>query len=287
MGRKSTSVDPQQGTIAMKPKNLIRTLVAAGAALVAGAAMATPIYPDFTVDTSALGGGGKLGRFVANDISGQYHEQLTFTSASTFVVTLDFVAQGFNYDDTNAGLSKSYNAGQTGLGANYGLLAILNATGTYSTSGGLTTFSLNPGGNLTVSYDDGANATFNAPAAPGGSYTINANGDVITTLATGAGIVGNGSVGCSAPNLCGAFGQETSFNLTSAGASFFVGPNPFYTLSLQSGQVEGFPVAVGTTVTSSGSLNAVFTSPVPEPGSMAMMGLGLVGFLAVRHRRRA
>jgi hypothetical protein len=267
-------------------KTLIRTLVATCAALVAGAAAAAPIYPDFTVDTSALGGGGKLGTFVANDISGQYHEQLTFTSATTFIVTLDFVAQGFNYDDTDASLSKSYNAGQTGLGANYNLMAILNGSGTYSTVGGTTTFTLNPGGDLTLSYDQGANATFTAPAAPGGTYSINANGDVITTLATGAAVTGNGSVGCSAPNLCGAFGQETSFALTAAGASFFVGPNPFYSLSLQSGQVEGFPVAAGTTVTSSGSLNAVF-APIPEPGSLAMMGLALVGFMAVRQRRRS
>ena len=95
---------------------ITRLMVAACAALAAGAAAATPIYPDFTVDTSALGGGGSLGTFVANDISGQYHEQLTFTSATTFVVSLDFTAQGFNVDDTDASLSKSLTAGQTGLG---------------------------------------------------------------------------------------------------------------------------------------------------------------------------
>jgi hypothetical protein len=269
----------------MKFTKLMQSMAAAGAMVVAGAAAAAPIYPDFTVDTSALGGGGSLGTFVANDISGQYHEQITFTSASTFVVSLDFVAQGFNYDDTNAALSTSLSAAQTGLGSNYQLMAILTGSGTYSTSGGTTTFSLTPGGSLTLSYDAGANASFVAPAAPGGAYTINANGDTITDLATGNAMVGNGTVSCTAPNLCGSFGQETSFNLTPAGSTFFVSPNPFYSLSLQSGQVEGFPVEVGTTVTSSGTLNAVFA--VPEPAPLAMMGFALVGFLATRSRKRS
>ncbi len=263
-----------------------KLMVAAAVAVLASAASAAPTYPTFTVDTSALGGGGTLGTFNANDISGQYHEQLTFTSASTFTVSLDFTAQGFNYDDTNAALSTSLTAHQTGLGSNYGVLALLNATGTYTTSGGTTHFSLDPGGSLSVVYDAGANASFVAPAAPGGAFTINGNGDTLTTLANGSTITGNGSVGCTAPNLCGAFGQQTSFDLTAAGSSFFVGPNPFYNMSLQSGQVEGFPVVAGTTVTSSGTLNAVFTSAVPEPAPMAMMGLGLLGFMAVRQRRR-
>ena len=268
----------------MKSSKFAKSLVAVAAALFAGLASATSVYPDFTVDTSALGGGGKLGTFSANDISGQYHEQLTFTSDSTFIVTLDFVAQGFNHDDTDASLSKSLTAGQTGLGANYGLLAILNGSGTYSTVGGVTTFSLTPGGELTLSYDAGANATFNAPASPGGAFTIAANGDTITTLATGVAQIGNGSVSCTAPNLCGAFGQQSSFALTAAGSSFFVAPDPFYSLSLQSGQFEGFPIVAGTTVTSSGSLNAVFA--VPEPAPLAMMSVALLGFLAMRRRQR-
>ncbi len=269
----------------MKTSKLFQSMAAACAMVVAGAAAAGPIYPNFTVDTSAMGGGGSLGNFVANDISGQYHEQITFTSASTFLVSLDFVAQGFNYDDSDPALSKSLTAAQTGLGSNYQLMAILTGSGTYSTSGSTTTFSLTPGGALTLSYDAGANASFLAPASPGGAFTIDANGDTITTLATGSAMTGNGSVGCTAPNLCGSFGQETSFALTAAGSSFFVGPNPFYNFSLQSGQVEGFPVVVGTTVTSSGTLNAVF-APVPEPAPMAMMGFALVGFLATRYRRR-
>ena len=46
---------------------ITRLMVAAAAALAAGAAAAAPVYPTFTVDTSALAGGGSLGTFVAND----------------------------------------------------------------------------------------------------------------------------------------------------------------------------------------------------------------------------
>ena len=54
---------------------LTRLMAAIGLALAAGAASATPIYPDFTVDTSAMGGGGSLGTFAATAIRGKYREQ--------------------------------------------------------------------------------------------------------------------------------------------------------------------------------------------------------------------
>ncbi|MFL6698564.1 MAG: flocculation-associated PEP-CTERM protein PepA [Vitreoscilla sp.] len=268
----------------MKARIVLQSIAAAVAVMAAGAASATPVYPDFTVDTTALGGGGSLVPFVANDISGQYHETLTFTSATTFTVALNFTAQGFNYDDTNPAATKSYSAAQTGLGFNYSLLALFDGTGTYSTSGGVTTFSLNPGGALSLTYDKGANAFFNAPAGPGTGYTINANGDALTLLGGGNATSGLGSENCSAPNLCGSFGQASTFALTAAGSSFFVSPVPFYGITLQSGQFEGFPVAAGTTVTSSGSLNAVFA--VPEPTGVALVGIALLGLgMAVTRRR--
>src|ERR1700748_2704702 len=91
--RSTVLVGPLWRNRTMKSSMFIRSAIAAAVALGAGLASAASVYPDFTVSTAALGGGGKLGTFTANDISGQYHEQLTFTSDSTFVVTLDFVAQ--------------------------------------------------------------------------------------------------------------------------------------------------------------------------------------------------
>ncbi len=268
----------------MKPRIVLQTIAAAVALVAAGMASATPVYPDFTVNTTAMAGGGTLVPFVANDISGQYHEQLTFTSATTFTVALNFTAQGFNYDDTNPALTTSYTAKQTGLSTNYGLLALFNGTGTYSTVGGTTTFSLDPGGALSLTYDLGADATFDAPVSPGASYTINSHGDALTLLGSGNATSGNGTENCTAPNLCGAFGQENTFGLTAAGSSFFVSPVPFYGITLESGQFEGFPVAAGTTVTSSGTVNIVMA--VPEPTDVALVGIALLGLgLAIKRRR--
>lgn len=269
----------------MKPRIVLQSIAAAVAVMAAGVACATPVYPDFTVNTTALAGGGSLVPFVANDISGQYNEQLTFTSATTFTVALNFTAQGFNYDDTNPALTTSYNAAQTGLGSNYGLLALFNGTGTYSTVGGVTSFTLDPGGALSLTYDKGALARFDAPVSPGASYTINANGDLLTLLGSGIATEGSGSENCTAPNLCGSFGQASTFALTAAGSSFFVSPVPFYGITLQSGQFEGFPVVVGSTVTTHGSLNAVFAT-VPEPTGVALVGIALLGLgMAITRRR--
>lgn len=268
----------------MKPRILLQSIAAVVAVMAAGVASATPVYPDFTVNTTALLGGGSIVPFVANDIGGAYSELLTFGAGNTFTVSLAFTATDFDLNDTaNNPVKTVYTPNQTGLGSNYLLLALFNGSGTYSTSGSGTTFTLAPGGSLKLDYDKGANASFSQGAT---TFSFNAGGDVLTTLANGVGINGSGTP-ANAANLSGSFGQTTSFVLTPAGSSFFVSPVPFYGLNFQSGQLESIQIPTGpATINVTGSLNANFLA-VPEPAGLGLVGIALLGLgIAVTRRRQ-
>ena len=257
--------------------------IALTATLSAGSALAAPLYAPFTF-TPGVGEQGTLTSFVANDIGGQYFETFTATSATDFAVSLVFNADSFKYVDTNPALSQFFNASQTGLGSNYGLYALFQATGTYTTTATGTSFTITPGGTFSFFMDKDLNTTFTAPATGTSLYSRTLFGDDIL-LASGQAVTGTG-VPAAGPNLSGAFGQMTTFNLTPAGMAVFTAPVPFYNFSLQSGQFTDFPIQVGATTTLTGTLNARFIN-VPEPMGLALAGMALVAAgLATRAGRK-
>ena len=256
------------------------TRLAAAAALLMSAGFANAaILPDFTVTPGAYAPG-KV-PFVADKITGNYVERVTFNPGGTFDVSIKWNAGQFVANDGTSPLNAGGLAG-TGLNNDlgYGMYAFFQGSGTFA--GG--TFTLGSG-SLNLYLDDLLDTTFTAAGSQSATamWGVTGGGGDDLLLATGSALAGTGNVTCSVGNNCGSFGQVTTFSLTGVGSSFFTSPSPFYDISLQSGQFNGF-IPAGT-LTLDGSLDVIFAK-VPEPGSIALVGLALVG-LGVASRRKA
>ena len=254
------------------------TRLAAAAALVMSASLANAaILPDFTVTPGAYAPGKSA--FVADKITGNYVERVTFNSGGTFDVSIRWNAGQFVADDGTNSLPGGTLAG-TGLGNDYGIYAFFQGNGTFA--GG--NFTLGSG-TLNLYLDTLANTKFTVAASQSSTafWGVTSGGGDDLLLATGSALAGSGKVTCSVGNNCGSVGQVTTFSLTGVGSTFFTAPSPFYDLSLQSGQFNGFTPA--GTLTLDGSLDVIFAK-IPEPGSIALVGLALVG-LGVASRRKA
>jgi len=128
---------------------------------------------------------------------------------------------------------------------------------------------------FTVNYTDVV--TLINPAPGGSSLSVTISGSMI--------FAGIQAVG-------GAFGGrvDNQYNPPFTGGPVIIGPNTF-SLNIGTGALDDFfgPPTIGSTLgtTPSGSIGGVFTpAAVPEPSSVAMLGLGLLGIGGLSLRRR-
>jgi hypothetical protein len=263
-------------------KTIVAASIAAATLFGASASAATVEYNPFSVNPT-----GTYADFTASRIGGGYTEVATFNNDGTFNVSLYWAATSFFNNGTPIG------AGDTGLTVGYNIYAVYKAAGVVSQQGTNTKFTFLPGtGSLSMFLDQGRDTVLTGNPTDGkGDFSFTGNGNDVE-LAKGIALTGEGNLdpalttcGQSAGINCGSFGSDTSFNLTAAGKDFFVAPNPFYNLSFQSGQLHNFTPAGTQTII--GSLDVVFdTAEVPEPASVGLLGLGMLGLYAARRRNK-
>ncbi|WP_304898586.1 flocculation-associated PEP-CTERM protein PepA [Methylicorpusculum sp.] len=279
---KKTFIPLEKTMKLLTTKNLAAATLTAAMGMASTSAMAFPL---FTVDESSVEG--NVNTVIADRITGGYTEVVTFEAVTAatgnFFTSIIFNAGQFFNGANSQGTLLNNIFGTIG----YALYATFLGEGTYVTNADLTTDFVFTGGTFDLFVDPDRDTTFAGPADGKTAYGVTPG---VADLKVGSGsiIFGNGtldptSATCINGVNCGSFGTNTDFQLTAFGATYFVDPIPFYNLTFESGQFLNFTVAGTQTI--SGSMDVVFgTKSVPEPTTVALMGLGLLG-LGLRRRK--
>lgn len=250
--------------------------------LTAGAANAGFVANSFQVNEAIAAGFGTT--VTADFINGSYTEYFTPTGASTFSTTAVWKGTSMSFNNGTANSLLGGNESLFGGEIGYGLYAVFTSTGTFTTSGSVTTLT-GTTGSISLYIDKNQNTTFTYGADGTISYTLGTTSDDILIGGTSTLISAVGNVDISsaaAGNFDFIFGDLV---LTDPdGLSYFNGTTIKFATDIQ-GNVNDFDPTVSQ-VFSQSSANVQLGYYVPEPGSLALLGLGLAGLGAIQRRKQ-